>query len=489
MKNHRALELSLTIPTLSAWIACLLALNGTSPTYLISTILLLTTALIYYTNQHYQTTPKHAKTPAETKKLLLATTAAILLITTFNAHLHHQHYQNSTLIETCLNQCQIEIIAQRAPNKTTKGYQLPARLNQDQKQQLTLTGKELGKIKTNDKVLVKGQLKKDGQPPNQGTFKVKEHHILKTSFAHQVADHLQTHLDNTQSSALIRAMTIGDLSGLEQTTRTQIRHAGAAHLIAISGLHLAILMATTQALIPGKPRRKTKLTLLGLAIVIISVGWQPSVLRATTMLGLTSLGAQLKRHTQGINSLAIVILIWLTYDPWLAYSTGFLLSALATLAVLGVTITGQKIEHFENETTIRKYWLLLRPIILVPIYAQLVTSAVTVSQMGSYATYGIFVNILLTPLVPLITGGGIFILLTSLISPTLATWLGQIVKVFAQLELDLISFTAQLPGAHLEGESAWWALIGQYTLVGFSLICHRGMRSYLYGSKTQVRKK
>ncbi|MDO5060474.1 MAG: ComEC/Rec2 family competence protein [Actinomycetaceae bacterium] len=480
--NLRAVDLSLVAPALGTWGICLAALHGMSPLALVSLLLVLVWISSLLINQHVQRRPRHGQKQSGSAVLLTGVTAVILGIAALQAHLHYRHYTENDLSGSCLSRCELEVVLGRAATATKTGYSAPATIVSSGNQQLILQGKGLKSWKTNDRLWVRGQLKTGADAPNLGIFRVETLAVLETSFAHQVATQLELATSSTQSGALIKAMTLGDLSGLDTDTRAQIRAAGVSHLVAISGLHLAIILGMFHALLPGRPRHKIGATWLGMLLVLASVGWQPSIVRATTMLAITTVGTYLKRHSQGVNSLAAVILIWLIYDPWLARSIGFLLSVVATLAVLGVSISAQNLEHFEMERAGRKFWLAARPVLLVPVFAQLVTSLFTVSQLGTFATYGIFTNLLLSPVIPLITGGGVIILVTSLLSLQLATWVSYAVEVFAGLSLDLITFVAQLPGAFLEGAAAWWGLGVQYLLAGISFICWRGMRSYLHGS-------
>lgn len=480
--NQRAIDLSLVAPALGAWGICLAALRGMPPVALGVLLLALVGVSSALTNLHFQRMPRHAKGQPGSAWLLSAVTAVILGITAVQAHLYYRQFEDSEVSASCLSQCELEVVIGRAATANASGYTAPATIVGSRSQQILLQGKALHSVKTNDRLRVRGQLKTGGAAPNLGMFRIQEITVIETSFAHKVATRLENITNSRQSGALIRAMTLGDLSGLTSITREQIRIAGVSHLVAISGLHLAIIIGMLHALLPGRPRHKIGVTWLGMVLVLASVGWQPSIIRATTMLGITTVGIYLRRHSQGVNSLAVVTLMWLIFDPWLARSIGFLLSVVATLAVLGVSISAQGIEHFEVETTGRKLWFTARPVILVPVFAQLVTSFFTVSQLGTFTTYGIFTNLLLSTVVPVITGGGVIILLTSFVFTPLAIWISALIEFFAQLSLDLIGLVAQLPGAYLEGDAAWWALAVQYLLAGISFICWRGVRSYLHGS-------
>jgi len=56
---------------------------------------------------------------------------------------------------------------------------------------------------------------------------------------------------STQTEALLKALVLGERSGIDTEMRTSYADAGAVHLLAISGLHIGILMLLLQWLFGG----------------------------------------------------------------------------------------------------------------------------------------------------------------------------------------------------------------------------------------------
>lgn len=276
-------------------------------------------------------------------------------------------------------------------------------------------------------------------------------------------------------------MTLGDLTLLTPTEIQAIRTAGASHLVAISGLHLAILLQLLTTTLPGRPREKSLTILAILTAVIAAVGWQPSILRAASMAAVSVAATLFKRHSQGINSLALVCLLWLSCNPWLAHSIGFILSALATATVISVNLWQQRLTHYENPSLFEHYRQTLITIIALPVLTHLVTATATVIFLNRYATYGILTNILISGFVPFITGGGVIAILTG----NLNTHLGQVFLYIAQTAakyaLGIMELIATLPGAQLENEKAWIALGAQWGIVVSGLLFQKGMRCLKHG--------
>lgn len=139
--------------------------------------------------------------------------------------------------------------------------------------------------------------------------------------------------------AVLRALTLGDRSGLTPATVESFRRAGTSHLVAISGLHLgmlALLVAPPlRALLVRLPRvplawpadplaRALSLPLL-VAYAGVS-GFQTSTLRALTMVALWVLAGALGRATAPLTVLLGTALVLAVPRPGILADPGFQLS-------------------------------------------------------------------------------------------------------------------------------------------------------------------
>jgi len=137
--------------------------------------------------------------------------------------------------------------------------------------------------------------------------------------------------------ALFTGFVLGDDRDQDPVSVDDFRAAGLTHLLAVSGQNVAFILALAAPV----------LRLLGLrgrffAGVAILVGfgvltrWEPSVLRASAMAGVTLLAATLGRPASTLRVLALASAALLLVDPLLVRSVGFLLScgACAGIAVL-----------------------------------------------------------------------------------------------------------------------------------------------------------
>ncbi|WP_128376950.1 ComEC/Rec2 family competence protein [Streptomyces cavernae] len=149
--------------------------------------------------------------------------------------------------------------------------------------------------------------------------------------------------------ALLPGLVVGDTSRMTPELEEAFKETDLAHLMAVSGSNFTILLALLigppalaqrverRGLAPrlGIPLRTT--ALLGGALTlgfVIVCRPEPSVLRAAACGAVVLLAIATGRRRSLIPALATAVLLLVLFDPWLARSYGFLLSVLATGALL-----------------------------------------------------------------------------------------------------------------------------------------------------------
>ncbi|WP_189801857.1 ComEC/Rec2 family competence protein [Streptomyces tanashiensis] len=151
--------------------------------------------------------------------------------------------------------------------------------------------------------------------------------------------------------ALLPGLVVGDTSRIGPELRDAFEATDLTHLLAVSGSNLTIVLL----LLIGRPGRAHQVERGGLAprigmslrvtalagggltlAFVIVCRPDPSVLRAAAcgLVALLAIGTGRRRSL--IPALAAVVLVLVLYDPWLARSYGFLLSVLATGALLTI---------------------------------------------------------------------------------------------------------------------------------------------------------
>ena len=141
--------------------------------------------------------------------------------------------------------------------------------------------------------------------------------------------------------ALYSGFVLGDDRGQRPEVTDDFRASGLSHLLVVSGQNVAFVLAL---LAPLLNRFRLAGRLLGglavLAVFGILTRWEPSVLRAEAMAGLTLLSAAMGRPASSIRLLSLAVTGLVLVDPLLVHSLGFLLSvgACAGIALLATRI-------------------------------------------------------------------------------------------------------------------------------------------------------
>ena len=138
-------------------------------------------------------------------------------------------------------------------------------------------------------------------------------------------------------AGLLPGLVVGDTRAMDPALDEDFRRAGLAHLTAVSGANVAIVLGA--ALWPLRRRAVDRrvqaagglLLLLGFVVL---AGPSASVVRAAAMAGVTLLALASGRPRAALPALGAAICVLLLADPGLARDAGFALSVAATAAIV-----------------------------------------------------------------------------------------------------------------------------------------------------------
>ncbi len=154
------------------------------------------------------------------------------------------------------------------------------------------------------------------------------------AFRRHARDRIDSRLDPT-SAGLLRALVLGDRSGLSRELREAYRERGLAHVLAISGAHVGVLAALLVGLLRALGWRHGALVVpLVLGPYAILAGGSPSVVRAAIMTSVVAVLSLRRRRLDGGNVLAFVFILTTIVSPGAVRSAGYVLSYSATAGIL-----------------------------------------------------------------------------------------------------------------------------------------------------------
>lgn len=198
----------------------------------------------------------------------------------------------------------------------------------------------------------------------------------------------------SDASAFLTAVIVGDDSYLQPDTDEAFRTSGLAHLLALSGLHVGIIIMFITVCLSWMRPSRYGYRIFYILIIAASfayaafAGMTPSVVRAACMVAVLCVSALFQRRANVYNSLCVAIFLWLVINPLWLFAPGFQMSV---CAVLGITIALRAV----NAYRIRRTWVkkALR-IVIVPMAAMAATAIPAMAYFHTFPLYFLPANIL-----------------------------------------------------------------------------------------------
>ena len=223
------------------------------------------------------------------------------------------------------------------------------------------------------------------------------------------------------NSAVLSAITLGDRQGLLAQVREDFTRTGTAHIIAISGFNVGIVVFTVLFLLKAiriKRKCRYSLAIPILFIHMFAVGAQASVVRATLMAVVVLIGYLLERDTHIINSLSLSALIILGYNPRQIFDIGFQLSFVSVLGI--VLLSPRIISRFQLKPKASPAIRFMVNSLAVSLAAWLSTFWFILYYFRIITPVAILANLIIVPLVSLVIILGFTLCLSALICPVIA---------------------------------------------------------------------
>lgn len=214
---------------------------------------------------------------------------------------------------------------------------------------------------------------------------------------------------------ILQAILLGQRNNLDPDIYEDYQQAGAAHILAVSGLHIGILLLLLQALL--KPLLVFRHgSLMRMSLIIITLwayafftGLSPSVVRAVTMFSFVSYALFLNRPTSIANILALSAFAVLLINPMFLFQVGFQMSYAAVFAIVWIYPILQKIWN-PRFWFLKKTWQLFS----VSLAAQAGVLPISIYYFNQFPGLFFLSNLLIVPFLGIILGMGILVILLSI---------------------------------------------------------------------------
>lgn len=228
---------------------------------------------------------------------------------------------------------------------------------------------------------------------------------------------LKTHPFNPDELAIINALLLGQRLDISEEIYSNYTNAGVIHILAISGLHIGIiLLILSYVLKPIEQLKhgrfiKTILLILILWSFAIVAGLSASVTRAVTMFSIVAIAMNLKRPTSIYNTLAISMFILLLIKPMFLFDVGFQLSYLAVFSIVTIDPFLHNLWKSKNKI-LNFYWRTLT----VTISAQIGVLPLTLYYFHQLPGLFFISNLVIVPVLGIILGMGILTFILALLN-------------------------------------------------------------------------
>lgn len=225
--------------------------------------------------------------------------------------------------------------------------------------------------------------------------------------------------------AIIDALLLGQRKDISQETYNNYINAGAVHILAVSGLHIGIILLILNWVFKPIERLKhgnyIKMSLIAISLWCFAIiaGLSPSVTRAVAMFTVFAIGMNLKRPANIYNTLAISMFMLLLFKPRFLYDLGFQMSYLAVISIVSIQPLLKNL-WYPSTRVVRYFW----DIFTVTLAAQIGVVPISLYYFHQFPGLFFISNLIVIPLLTLNLCFGILIIFMALLN-LLPEWLAD----------------------------------------------------------------
>ena len=241
-----------------------------------------------------------------------------------------------------------------------------------------------------------------------------QRHSGMTPMQQRIALYLKSKMGDNSQSAILTAFVTGSKESIGKSTKETFRSSGAAHLLALSGLHVGILFMILNRItalfsLTLAARRMRVLVVVGCTAAFLAItGFIPSLARAIIMAAICSIAKVWGYRIARAETLVITAFLLICYNPQVVASIGFQLSfaAMAGIMLIMPTLSESLKRVMERW---RRRGMASRTIcwcaeriaapLLLTISCQITTLPLCLYYFQSFSNYYLITNLIAIPVV------------------------------------------------------------------------------------------
>ena len=284
------------------------------------------------------------------------------------------------------------------------------------------------------------------------------HHV--TTLRHNITTNILAHMSK-ETGPIASALLTGERSMIDSSILTAIRHAGLAHLLAISGMHLVLVTgicfsffryilacSTTICLRINTKKIAALCALAGGMFYLLISGAPISAQRAYIMASIVLISIVLERNVTPMRSVALAAGFIIVYSPEALLTPSFQMSFAAAIALItSFDILKTSFSPKPPHTVLKKIPYHIGNITISSFVASIATLPFAIYHFNTIATYGIIANLIAIPLTSFfIMPLGIMALI---LMPYQLEALALIPMEYClKILIQLAQYIANIPGSH-----------------------------------------
>ncbi|MCR5734384.1 MAG: DNA internalization-related competence protein ComEC/Rec2 [Lachnospiraceae bacterium] len=256
------------------------------------------------------------------------------------------------------------------------------------------------------------------------------------------------HYLSQDEAGTLSALVLGDRTELSDEIKTAYQNASISHILSLSGLHIATIGLMLLRLLKKCGLNTFAASVTASAVMIcyaLMTGMSVSTVRALIMFLLGLIAQLLNRTYDLISAAALSAVVILVTEPYYLYDTGFLLSF---SAVMGINYVYPSVRKIMRKMT--SNMRLQESPVTIPARAlcfslsiQLATLPVTMYSFSQITLSGIFVNLIVIPLMTILLSSGIVLAFAGNLAlmaagPGVAQMIFDLISKLAALSVHLI---------------------------------------------------
>ena len=274
-----------------------------------------------------------------------------------------------------------------------------------------------------------------------------------TNLCYSLREGFSNYVDSVFGSygGIVKGLLVNDKSDIDAKTNSNFRRSGTLHILAVSGMHITLLMGALELLLRAlrvKKEIRIVVVFLFALMFLVLTAFVASAVRSVLMLFAVYLTYLISEENDPITSLFVSISIIILFSPYAIYDLGMWMSFLATLGILLVYPHFDAIMPYPNQKNVAVRYTLRALVwcaktLMLTIVANFFLLPIMWLFFGELSLSMIPCNLILSPIVtvlmPLCALATVFGNI-----PILGTVLVFLTKRISDLMLGIVSYFADM---------------------------------------------